>query len=152
MENEEKMNETRKIEVVKVEGMAEIWSIYTGYQDNYDYIMPDNAEISVEDTIIVWEATNLKITMLKDWSTMTTYSGTILITITDEKWDKLKDNEYTLPSRWVYQFLLSDLWEKEFKKWLEIKKEWRYYIEIEDLNEYEDKLIWKQKIVVTKKE
>ena len=152
MENEEKMDETRKIEVVKAEEMAEIWSIYTEYQDNYDYIMPDNAEISVEDTIIVWEATNLKITMLKDWSTMTTYSGAILITITDENWDKLKDNEYTLPSRWVYQFLLSDLWEKEFQKWLEIKKEWTYYIEIEDLNEYEDKLIWRQKIVVTKKE
>ena len=65
MENEEKMDETRKIEVVKAEEMAEIWSIYTEYQDNYDYIMPDNAEISVEDTIIVWEATNLKITMLK---------------------------------------------------------------------------------------
>jgi hypothetical protein len=49
-------------------------------------ILPDEAKISVKDPIIVWEAANLKITILKNWSTMTTYKGSIRITITDENW------------------------------------------------------------------
>ena len=153
MENEEEMEETSEIEVIKIEEITETWNINTGHQKNHVYIMPDNAEISVEDTIIVWKATNLKITILKDWSTMTTFSGAIRITITDENWNILKENEYTLTSLWVYQFLSSDLWEKEFQRWLTIKKEWTFYINIRDLYDtYEDKPLWRQKVVVTKKQ
>ena len=115
-------------------------------------ILPDEAKISIKDPIIVWEATNLKITILKNWSKMTSYQGSIRITITDENWIKLKDNEYTLPSLWVYSFLSSDLWEKEFQKWLEIKKEGTFYIEVSDLNESEDKILWKQLIHVIKQD
>ncbi len=108
--------------------------------------MPDNVEISVKDPIIVWEATNLKITMMKNWSKMTDYNGTIRITVTDENGKILKNNEYTVPSQWMYKFLWVDSWEKEFQKWLEIKKEWTFYIEIQDLNEDDEKPIWKQVI------
>lgn len=113
-------------------------------------ISPDTAEISIKDPIIQWEATNLKVTIQKNGATMTSYNGTIRIVVTDENWNKLKDNEYTVPSRWMYSFLTSDLWEKEFQKWLEIKKEGTFYIEIQDLNENEDKILWKKLVHVTK--
>ena len=75
-------------------------------------ILPDSAKITVKDPIIMWEATNLKIEILKNESTMTSYNGTIRIVVTEENWTKLKDNEYTVPSRWRYTFLWSDLWIK----------------------------------------
>ena len=94
-------------------------------------ISPDSAEISVKDPIIQWESANIKVTILKNWSKMTTYNGSV-------------------PSRWMYTFLPSDLWEKEFQRWLEIKKDGTFYIEIQDLNENEDKILWKQLIHVIK--
>ncbi len=113
--------------------------------------IPDGAEISVKDPIIVWEATNLKITMMKNWSKMTTYNGTIRIEITEENWTPLRNNNYTLPNLWTYSFLPSDLWEKEFQKLLEIKKEWTFYIEVSELHEEDDeKILWKQIIHVIK--
>ena len=115
-------------------------------------ILPDEVKISVKDPIVVWEAANLKITILKNWSKMTSYEGTILIQITDENWTRIRDNERVLPSLWWYSFLSSDLWEKEFQKWLEIKKEWTFYIEISDLNQDEDKILWKQVIHVIKQD
>ena len=75
-------------------------------------VLPDEVKISVKDPIIVWEATNLKITVLKNWSKITSYQWSLRITINDENWKKLNDNEFTLPSLWFYTFLLSDLWEK----------------------------------------
>jgi len=110
--------------------------------------LPDDVEISIKDPLIVWEAANLKITMMKNGSKMTTYDGTIIMDITDENWIRIKDGERVLPSLWVYSFTKSDLWEKEFQKWLEIKKEWTFYIEISDLNENEDQILWKQIIHV----
>ena len=40
-------------------------------------ITPDNVEIEVKTPVIQWEATNLRITMMKNWAKMTTYNGTI---------------------------------------------------------------------------
>lgn len=112
------------------------------------HISPDSAEIKVNDPIIIWEATNFEIKILKNNKTMTNYNGTIIILVTEEDWNVLKHNEYTLPSYWMYTYLSSDLWEKIFQKWLEIKKEWTFYIEVRDLNDYEDKALWKQLITV----
>ena len=114
-------------------------------------ISPDGVKISVKDPVIMGEATNLKISIQKNWSTMTTYDGSILIMITEENWTTLKENEFTVPSNWIYSFLSSDLGEKEFQRWLEIKKEWRFYIEVRDLNNNEDQALWKQLITVIKK-
>ena len=122
--------------------------IWLGFGVIFAQNMPDNVEISVKDPINVWEATNLKVTMLKNWDKLASYDGTIWMIITDENWIKLKDNEYVLPSQGMYRFLWSDLWEKEFQKWLEIKKEWTFYIEISDLNESEDKILGRQLIHV----
>ena len=113
--------------------------------------MPDSVEISVKDPIDVWEATNLKITMLQNWSTMTTYDGTILIQITEENWNRVKDSDVVLPDSWIYEFLVWDLWEKEFQKWLEIKREWTFYIEVSELDEEDDKILWRQVVHVVKK-
>ena len=113
-------------------------------------ILPDAVEISVKDPITMWEAANLEVTVLKNWSKMTSYNWTIWIAVTDENGTKLKDNEYTVPSRWMYNFLPSDLWVKEFQRWLEIKKEWTFYIEIQDLNDNEDKVLWKKLVHVVK--
>ena len=70
-------------------------------------ISPDSAEISVKDPVIMWEATNLKVTILKNWSKMTSYNWSIWMVVTEEDWTKLKDNEYTVPSRWMYTYLSS---------------------------------------------
>lgn len=112
-------------------------------------ILPDSAEISVKNTINEWEATNLTITMMKDGLKMSSYVGSIYITIEDENWKTLKTNEYTLPNNWVYRFEESDLWSKEFQKWLEIKKEWIFYIKIEDMDN-DDITLWTQAITVIK--
>ena len=68
------------------------WTIFS--QNN---ILPDDAQISVKDPLIIWEATNLKITMMKNWAKMNTYNGTIWMFITEEDWKMLNDNEYTIP-------------------------------------------------------
>ena len=94
--------------------------------------IPDNVDIQVKDTLIQWEATNLTITMIKNGQTMTSYTGMIWIEITDENWNPLKEGEYTLPNIWWYEFLPTDLGSKEFQRWLEIKKEWTFYIKVSD--------------------
>ena len=97
-------------------------------------ILPDSAVIDVKTEIEMWEATNLKVTIMKNESKMSTYKWTIRIIVTDRDWNKISDNDYTAPSWWIYTFLWSDLWEKEFQRWLEIKKEWYFYVEIQDFN------------------
>lgn len=113
-------------------------------------ILPDEANIEIKNPIIEWEAANLNITMIKNWSKMSSYTWTIIIMIMEEWWSILKPSEYTLPNRGMYTFLASDLWSKEFQKWLEIKKEWNFYIEVEDLNDPEEKTLWRQLIQVVK--
>jgi hypothetical protein len=111
--------------------------------------LPDSAEISVKSTINQWEATNLTITMMKNGSKMSNYMGRIYISIEDENWTTLQPNEFTLPNNWMYRFEENDLWSKEFQKWLEIKKEWIFYIKIEDMDN-DDITLWTQAITVIK--
>ena len=113
-------------------------------------ILPDSAEIWVKNTIMEGEATNLSVTMMKNGSKMTNYAGTIYFTIEQEDWSALKSNEYTLPNWAIYTFLDTDLWSKEFQKWLEIKKEWTFYIQVEDLNDPDEKILWRTPITVIK--
>ena len=120
------------------------WSIFA------QQIFPDEATIEVKNPIIEWEAVNLKITMMRNWSPMTSYTWTIIAMITEENGSLLNQWEYTLPNRGMYTFLAWDLWSKEFQKWLEIKKEWNFYIEISDLNDTEDRTLWKQLVQVIK--
>ena len=148
-ENEEKMKEISEVEVENVEEIGKIWGISTGYQDNYDYIMPVIVDISVKDNIIEWEAVNLSLTMMKNWEKFDIYEGIIYLVIVDEDWEYLTIDEFTLPSLWIYSFLPSDSWEKEFKRWLEIKKAWTFYIEA--YNYYDMKILWRKKITVIKK-
>ena len=82
---------------------------------------------------------------------MDNYKGTIFFAIVDEDWAMLKPSEYTLPNNWIYTFINNDWWYKEFQKWLTISKEWSFYIEVSDLNDFEDKVLWRQKITVIKK-
>ena len=117
---------------------ASIWYIYA-----QSVIMPDSAEIDIDDTIIQWQATNMSITMMKAWSKMSAYTWEILMKITDEKGWFLNSNEYVLPNRWTYQFESENLWFVEFQRWLEIKKEGRYYVEISDYNDEDDKVLWR---------
>ena len=97
-----------------------------------DDIVPNDVDIEVKSPLIQWEATNMKITMIKDWQPLSSYSGTIWIEIVDEDWNPLKENEYTLPWGWWYKFEPTDLGSKEFQRWLEIRKEWKFYIKVSD--------------------
>ena len=115
-------------------------------------ILPDEAIIDIKSPIIQWEAANLTVTMMKNGSKMSSYVWTILITITEENWSPLKANDYTLPSFWMYDFEDTDLWSKEFQKWVEIKKEWKFYIEVSDLNDLEDKVLWRELVTVVRKD
>lgn len=124
---------------------ASIWYIYA-----QSVIMPDSAEIDIDDTIIQWQATNMSITMMKAWSKMSAYTWEILMKITDEKGWFLNSNEYVLPNRWTYQFESENLWFVEFQRWLEIKKEGRYYVEISDYNDEDDKVLWRKLVNVIK--
>lgn len=111
-------------------------------------ILPDEAQIEVKSPIIQWEATNLTITMLKNWSKMSSYRGTVYITITDENWGPLNKNDYTVPQQWLYDFSDIDLWSATFEKWLEIKKIWTFYVEVEDFNDPDERTLWRQEIKV----
>lgn len=111
-------------------------------------IIPDSAEIWIKDQIIQWEAANLTITVMKDWSKMSSYTWTVFMMLTEQDWWFLSPNEYTLPNLWIYTFLESDLWSKEFQKWVEVKKEWKFYLEVSDLDT--DEILWKQLITVVK--
>lgn len=110
--------------------------------------MPDSAKIEVKSPIIQGEATNLKITVMKNDAPMSSYTGTIYIMLYNEDWLPLQSNDFTLPSQWIFRFSEENLWFKEFQKWLEIKKEWRYTIEVSDL--MEDTVFGKQEIIVQK--
>ena len=71
-----------------------LWFILLGFWTIFAQdILPDSAEISVKSTINEWEATNLTITMMKDGSKMSSYMGSIYITIEDTNWKTLKTNE-----------------------------------------------------------
>lgn len=126
--------------------LAFIWlGFWTLFAQN---ILPDEAKIDVKSPIIQWEATNLTITMLKNWSKMSSYAGTIYITLTDENWTPLNKNDYTIPQQWLYDFSNVDLWAVTFEKWLEIKKIGTYYIEVEDFNDPDERTLWRQEIKV----
>ena len=112
-------------------------------------ILPDEAKIDVKSQIIQWEAANLSITMLKNWSKMSSYVGGIYISIVDENWKPLKANEYTLPGYWIYTFTGWDLWSVTFQKWLKIELEWTFYIEVEAEEDIWN-VIWREPITVTK--
>ncbi len=132
----------------------EIWEMDKYFSDNKDdtiYIFPDSAEITIDSPILSWEATNLGITIYKDWEKMTNYERMIYMEIVDEEWRRLSDNDHTLPWKWIYKFIASDQWHKEFQKWLEINKEWTFYIQVQDLIDPDlDKILWRQKIIVVK--
>ncbi len=113
-------------------------------------ILPDEAQIDIKSPIIQWEATNLSITMLKNWSKMSSYVGTIYITITDEAWLPLSRNDYIVPQQWLYDFIDADLWSTTFEKWLEIKKVGTFYIVVQDFNDPDEKELWKQEVQVIK--
>lgn len=115
-------------------------------------ILPDEAQIDVKSPIIQWEATNLSITMLKNWSKMSSYKGKIYITITDENWGRLNKNDYTVPQQWLYDFSDADLWSATFEKGLEIKKVWTFYIEVEDFNDPDERTLWRKEIKVIRNE
>ena len=53
-------------------------------------ILPDSAEITVADEVIMWEATNLRVSILKNESRMTSYQWTILMFVTEENGTPLK--------------------------------------------------------------
>ena len=118
---------------------------------NNPNLIPDSAEIEVgHDTLIVWESTDLKVTIIKDDSPMKTYRWTIRIIVTDEQWLPLKDSEYSVTNDWIYEFKSSDLWSKYFQRSLEINKTWKFYVEVQDLYEVEDRILWRQAITVIK--
>jgi len=139
----------------------QLWYTWTSYyteDTSYQYVdhnsymlLPDDIEISVEDTIIEWEAVNLSFTALKGWEKMEDYDGSLYISIIDENWEHLKPTEYTIPNGWLCIFEKEDEWYKEFQRWLEIYKDWTFYIQVEDLNDPDEKIIWRQKITVIKK-
>jgi hypothetical protein len=140
----------------------QLWYTWTSYyteDTSYQYVdhnsymlLPDDIEISVEDTIIEWEAVNLSFTALKSWEKMEDYDGTIYVSIVDENWEYLKPNEYTMAYQGLYIFEKEDLWYKEFQKWLEIYRDWTFYIQAEDLMGPDEKILWIQKITVIKKD
>ena len=120
-----------------------IWFIFA------QNILPDSVEIEVKSPITQWEATNMEITMMKNWSKLSTFDWEILMRVTDEEWKTLNVNEFVLPNRWIYQFSPADLWSKVFQKWLEIKKVWKFYIEIFDYNDV-DKVYWRKMVEVVR--
>ena len=97
-----------------------IWAIFA-----QNVLLPDSAEIEVKSPIVEWEATNLAVTIMKNWSKMNNYEGTVYFTIEEENWTALKPNEYTLPQHWRYTFSGWELWSVTFEKWLQIKIDWK---------------------------
>ena len=118
--------------------------------DQYQYNpLPDSAKISVESPINTCEFVDLSVVMMKNWQKMLNYTGTIYFSIEEDNGTSLKSNEYDFPSQ-VYTFLDTDLWTKEFQKWLKIKKEWIFYIKVEDLIDPDEKILWRQQVIVKK--
>ena len=138
----------------------QLWYTWTNYyteDTSYQYVdynsyVPDSANIEVKSEIIEGEATNLTVTMIKNWSIMNNYEWTIYFTIEEENWTLLNPSEYKLPNGSLYTFKKEDSWSKEFQKWLEIDKDWTFYIQVEDLNDPEEIILWRQKVVVTKRQ
>ena len=138
-----------------------IWD--SSVEDSYDYdvewnwinkcvnTLPDEAIIEVVDTMYENEFVNFEITMMKSWSKMDNYCSYIAINVVDENWNVLDVNEeYALPYNGYYKFVASDLWSKMFQKWLTIKKEGTFYIEVLDMHDPDEKILWRKEIKVIK--
>lgn len=134
----------------KMDNMNGISGLKTSWMKQGFVLLPDSVEISVKDKVIVWEAVNLSFTIIKGWEIMDDYEGIIYFLIVDEDWAPLKPSEYVMPAGWLYKYEKEDLWYKEFQRWLEIKKEWTFYIEVEDLMDDYEATLWRQKITVIK--
>jgi len=75
--------------------------IWLGFSTIFaDEILPNDVDIEIKSPLIQWEATNLKITMLRDGQPLSSYTWTIWIDIVDENWSPLRESEYTLPGIW----------------------------------------------------
>ena len=152
MEYEESEDIESTEDFVEKEEIYRNWSLRTRNLDSYNYIIPDDIEISVKDEIIEWEAVDLSFTLMKDGKKMDNYEWYIYFTIVDEDWNYLDPNEYILLDWGLYTFYPTDSWQKEFQKWLEIKKEGTFYIQAEDLMDVNEKILWRQQIIVIKSE
>ena len=129
------------------------WKIIESFDNStYSYyVLPDSVKIDVKNPINVWEATDLQITVMKNGKKMDDYTGTLYFYIESSDWSLLKSNEYTIPNWSIYTFSPTDLWFKNFQSWLKIEKEWTFYFQVEDLNDPDEKVLWRQTITVIKK-
>ena len=111
-------------------------------------ISPNYVEIDVKDTMYMNEFVDLNITMMKNWERLNNYTWAIEIKIIDENWNELTPNECTLPNSWFYKFKESNLWSIEFQRWLSIKKDGTFYIEVSNIFDEEWAKLWMEKINV----
>lgn len=86
------------------------------------------------ETLPVWEYTDLKLSVLKDWELFEDFSGYVLFFLMDEGWNLVEMNDYFLANYWYYGFLSEDQWVKIFENGLRIDKPWKYKFEISDLD------------------
>lgn len=80
-----------------------------------------------------------------DWQINKEYTWDVFLEIEEF----LNSDDYSVPYDWLYTFTTKDKWIKVFSKWLSIKKEGTYTVQVSDL-ENED-IFWKKVITVWKK-
>ena len=86
------------------------------------------------DTLPVWEYTDLKISVLKDWEIFKDFSGYILFSLLDEEWNLVEFDDYVVAHYGYYWFLSEDQWVKVFENWLMIDKPWKYRFVIDAID------------------
>lgn len=86
------------------------------------------------EILSVWEYTDLKISVFKNWELFKDFSGYVLFFLMDDGWNLVEMNDYFVANYWYYWFLSEDQWVKVFENWLRIDKPWKYRFVIDTID------------------
>ncbi len=102
----------------------------------------DHFEVTTSPTSTkIWEAIDLIVKAVdKAWNVKKDYLWTIYVSVDN-------DSKATVPYVDWYQFVVADLWQKTFSKWLSFTKEWKITVTVLDIDN--DNLEWTTEVTVS---
>lgn len=86
------------------------------------WIRPDTYKVVAPSFFWTFEEVDISVSVIKNNIPMPEYEWFVTITIYDDRWYILKPSEASIPGDWWIEFATQDHWQKNYKKWLMIKK------------------------------
>ena len=123
------------------------WESVRCFKNNTWHNSADNGvsfSISIDDTIKAWENSDFVVKVMRNWTTLRNYTGTVYFELTDRNWNTVDRDLYEFSEGKRYKFNESDRWRKTFS--IKIKKEWTYILKLYDSDN--ENIEWSEIITV----